>query len=269
MALFIYALSAWAASLFIEPTGLLSGIFAAIATGDYRQRFEYEYDNELGELATATNNMVVGLKERQMLGKFVSTTFDNQVASATAQTSAQKLTGVILFSDVRSFTTHSEANPPVLISQMLNQHLRGMVEAINSNGGRVDQFIGDAVVAFFPGEGAGSCLNAVRAAAAMMRCHHRINAERKQRNLFAYDIGIGLAYGTVIAGALSSGNRSEFTIIGNARTLAEQLEAQSKSSRHTAVIASASLTQLIPEFKQYFSVHTVGSHELLDLKAPL
>ncbi|PKL47112.1 MAG: hypothetical protein CVV42_14105 [Candidatus Riflebacteria bacterium HGW-Riflebacteria-2] len=269
MALFIYVLSAGAASLFIGPTGLLSGIFAAIATGDFRQRFEYEYDNELGELATATNNMVVGLKERQMLGKFVSTTFDNQIASATAQTSAQKLAGVILFSDVRSFTTHSEANPPVLISQMLNQHLRGMVEAINSNGGRVDQFIGDAVVAFFPGDSADSCLNAVRAAAAMMRRHHQIIAERRQRKLFAYDIGIGLAYGTVIAGALASGSRSEFTIIGSARSVAEQLETQSKSSRHTAIIISESLIHMIPELKQHFCAHNEGSYELLDLEAPL
>ena len=269
MALFIYALSAGTTSLFIEPTGLLSGIFAAIATGDFRQRFEYEYDNELGELAIATNNMVVGLKERQMLGKFVSTTFDNQIASTTAQTSAQKLTGVILFSDVRSFTTHSEANPPVLISQMLNQHLRDMVEAINSNGGRVDQFIGDAVVAFFPGDSADSCLNAVRAAAAMMRRHHQIIAERRQRNLFVYDIGIGLAYGTIIAGALASRNRSEFTIIGSARSVAEQLETQSKSSRHTAIIISESLIQMIPQMKQHFCAHTEGSYELLDLEAPL
>ncbi len=269
MSLVIYVLSAGAARLFIEPTGLLSGIFSSIAAGDYLQRFEYEYDNELGELATATNNMVAGLKERQMLGKFVSTTFDSQVASVTAQSSAQKLAGVILFSDIRSFTTHSEANPPVLISQMLNQHLRSMVEAINSNGGRVDQFIGDAVVAFFPGDGADSCRNAVRAAAAMMRRHRQIVTERRQRQLFVYDIGIGLAYGTVIAGALTSGNRSEFTIIGNARTVAEQLEAQSKNSRHTAIIASESLIQLIPELQQYFCEHTEGSHELLDLEAPI
>jgi len=269
MSLVIYVLSAGAASLFIAPTGLLSGIFAAIATGDYRQSFEYEYDNELGELATATNNMVVGLKERQMLGKFVSTTFDSQVTSVTAQTGAHKLAGVILFSDVRSFTTHSEANTPVVISQMLNQHLRSMVEAINCNSGRVDQFIGDAVVAFFPGDGASSCLNAVRAAAMMMRSHHQINAGRRQRGLFAYDIGIGLAHGTVIAGALTSGNRSEFTIIGSARNLAEQLEAQSKSSRHTAIIVSESLLQLIPELKQLFCAHTEGSYEFLDIEAPI
>jgi len=269
MSLVIYVLSAGAASLFIAPTGLLSGIFAAIATGDYRQSFEYEYDNELGELATATNNMVVGLKERQMLGKFVSTTFDSQVTSVTAQTGAHKLAGVILFSDVRSFTTHSEANPPVVISQMLNQHLRSMVEAINCNSGRVDQFIGDAVVAFFPGDGASSCLNAVRAAAMMMRSHHQINAGRRQLGLFAYDIGIGLAHGTVIAGALTSGNRSEFTIIGSARNLAEQLEAQSKSSRHTAIIVSESLLQLIPELKQLFCAHTEGCYEFLDIEAPI
>ncbi|NLF95679.1 MAG: hypothetical protein GX569_03010 [Candidatus Riflebacteria bacterium] len=269
MSLLIYVLAAGAARLFIEPTGLLSGIFAAIATGDYRQRFEYEYDNELGELATATNNMVIGLKERQLLGKFVSTTFDNQVASVAAQTGAQKIAGVILFSDVRSFTTHSEANPPVLISQMLNQHLRGMVEAINSNGGRVDQFIGDAVVALFPGEGADACLNAIRAAAAMMRRHHQIIAERRLRNLFSYDIGIGLAHGTVITGALSSGNRSEFTIIGKARNIAEQLEAQSKSSRHTAVIVSEAMIQMIPAAKQHFCVHNEGSYELLDLEASI
>jgi adenylate cyclase len=213
--------------------------------------------------------MVIGLKERQLLGKFVSTTFDNQVASVTAQTGAQKIAGVILFSDVRSFTTHSEANSPVLISQMLNQHLRGMVEAINSNGCRVDQFIGDAVVALFPGDGADACLNAIRAAAAMMRRHHQIITERRRRNLFSYDIGIGLAHGTVITGALSSGNRSEFTIIGKARNIAEQLEAQSKSSRHTAVIVSEAMIQLLPTAKRHFCMHSEGSYELLNLEAPL
>ncbi|EKD84514.1 MAG: adenylate cyclase [uncultured bacterium] len=267
LSLIVYVLSTAVAKIFIEPTCQLSGVFSGIATGNYQQTFAYEYNNELGELATATNNMIAGLKERHLLGKFVSTTFDSQISSVTASSSAQKLTGVLLFSDVRSFTTLSEANSPVVISQMLNAHLRSMVEAINSHGGRVDQFIGDAVVAFFPGEGAGSCSIAVNAAAAMMRQHRQTSIERQQHGLFTYNIGIGLAYGTVIAGILSSGTRSEFTIIGKARSVAERLETQSKTAKHTGIIVSAQLFEMLAESHNRFCEHQSESYELIDLDA--
>lgn len=266
--LFIFVLSTAATRIFISPTGLLSGVFSAIAEGNYQQKFDYTYDNELGELATATNNMINGLKERHALGKFVSTTFDNQIREVNGIAQAQKLDGVVLFSDVRNFTTLSEANPPTSVSQMLNQHLRGMVEAINQHGGRIDQFIGDAVVAFFPGTDNSSCNKAVKAAAAMLRTHQQTIAARKQHRMFTYNIGIGLASGTVIAGALNSGSRSEFTLIGQARHNAEKLETSSKTGKHTAIIISDTLYEsLSANERENFIRHNHDCFELLDLEA--
>ncbi|MBU1105669.1 MAG: adenylate/guanylate cyclase domain-containing protein [Candidatus Riflebacteria bacterium] len=266
LSLIIYLLSTATARIFIEPTKELAGVFAKIADGDYLQKFNYSYDNELGELAKATNNMVTGLKERQLLGKFVSTTFDNQVLNATAVSTAKKMSGVILFCDIRSFTTLSEANPPEVLSQMLNHHLYSMVNAINANNGQVEQFIGDAVVAFFHGDSRQSCVNALKAATGMMLQHHEINARRRQQSLFTYKIGIGLAYGQVIAGILSSGTRSEFTILGVARSLAEQLEASSKTARHTGIIASYELAQMLDDLSEYFVEHEDKGFELIDLE---
>ncbi len=262
----IYLLSASVTNLMIRPTAKLAEVFSDIALGKLDTSFTYHYNNELGMLARATDSMINGLKERRLLGKFVSKTFDSEVISHTSSESAREMYGVILFSDIRSFTTISENNPPEAVAELLNSHLKEMVEIINQNGGEIEQFIGDAIVAFFPGEGAKSGRNGVAAARLMMLKHHSISQERVRQNQLTCDIGIGLDYGQVMAGILKSGSRSEFCVIGPARANAEHFEAASKSGRYTRIMVGNSLARFFSEIEKITAEHDELCRELIALE---
>jgi adenylate cyclase len=262
----IYLLSASVSSLIIKPTGRLAEVFAAIAEGSFNKTFAYTHNNELGMLARATDSMISGLKERKLLGKFVSRTFDNEVLSITSTDSARELYGVILFSDIRNFTTLSESNSAETIAELLNNHLKEMVEIINHNGGEIEQFIGDAIVAFFPGEGEKSCQNAIHAARLMMLRHHEITAAREMQHKLTCQIGIGLDYGLVMAGVLKAGSRSEFCVIGPARATAEKFEGLSKSGRHTRIIVGHSVISQLRGIDNLMSEHADNCCELKNLE---
>lgn len=265
----IYLLSATVSKLMIEPTRRLAEVFTEVAGGNFEQSFNYPYRNELGELAMTTGKMILGLKQRKLLGKFVSKTFDNEILDTTNRDCAQEMHGIILFSDIRSFTTLSEEYPADQIGLMLNHHLKEMVEVINSHGGHIEQFIGDAIVAFFPGNGRNACYNAICSAREMMLQHNAIQLMRKKNNQVVYDIGIGLEYGLVMAGIIKSGSRSEHVVIGQARVKAEEYESSSKQGRFSRIIVGRSFSDQVPDLAKSFVAHTSNSFELASLEKPL
>jgi adenylate cyclase len=136
----------------------------------------------------------------------------------------------VLFSDIRSFTTLAErlgAQPTVTL---LNDYFARMVECISRNGGMLDKFIGDAIMAVFglPVAGEDDEDRALRAAIAMMRSLWEWNGEREARGESALDIGIGLNTDAVVAGNIGSPKRMDYTIIGDGVNLASRLESACK-----------------------------------------
>jgi class 3 adenylate cyclase len=156
------------------------------------------------------------------------------------------LYGTVLFSDIRSFTTLSESNPPEAIANMLNHHLEAMSALAQQYGGQVEQFIGDAIVAFFPDENPGdSRSRAISAATAMCTAHQKINETRASKHSFTYAFGIGLEYGKIVAGPLITPTRSEFCIIGAAKAEAERYEQLSKLGHNTRIVVSAEFSNAV------------------------
>jgi len=240
MAGMIYIVSSSIAVLMIEPTLKLTDVYQSLAQGSFSMSFNYAYHNELGQLAKVTESMISGLKQRKLLGKFVSTTFDSNVIDSTEIAGAKEISGTVLFSDIRSFTTISEMNPAEKIGKMLNAHLKAMVDQINYNGGHIEQFIGDAIVAFFPGSIEASGKKALKAAA-MMRQVHNARMRDPELNEISFEIGMGLESGQVMAGTVKAGRRSEYVVIGQAREEAEKLEALSRSGRFTRILVGQQL----------------------------
>ncbi len=262
----IYLLSAYLSHLMIEPLLDVTGVFNQVAKRNFKTEFPYPYRNELGRLSESTQSMIKGLQERQLLGKFVSTTLDANEKLDESFKSAQSLEGVVLFSDIRSFTTLSETHPPVDIARMLNTHLGEMVEMIIACNGQVEQFIGDAIVAFFP-QTIGDCsYKAVTAAKLMMNKHNELQMLRKKNDEFVYNIGIGLDFGMVMAGVLSTSNRSEFTILGPARAYAEHLESQSRNGTHTRILVSERIIERLPIEVRLVSVENQKFYEIENLE---
>jgi adenylate cyclase len=110
----------------------------------------------------------------------------------------------------------------------LNGHLERMTGAIQAGGGRIDKFMGDAIMAEWGAleepDPLGDERRAVKASLAMLHALDEANRERKAKGLFTVDVGIGLNSGEVVAGSVGSSTKLEFTVIGDTVNLASRLE---------------------------------------------
>lgn len=126
----------------------------------------------------------------------------------------------ILFADIRGFTTLSETLDPKENFDFLNTYLQRMGPIIRAHGGIVDKYIGDAIMALFPG----SMEDAIRAAIAIQKELCPFNEKRKLCGGKAIEVGIGIHHGEMMLGTIGETDRMETTVISDAVNLASRIE---------------------------------------------
>lgn len=157
----------------------------------------------------------------------------------------------VLFSDIRNFTTISESLGPRQVVEMLNTYLSQACESILAQGGTVDKFIGDAVMAVFgaPVPYPDHAKRALKAALELAQTAQEFRAWMKQRfgdlDLPEFAIGIGLHTGEAIVGNIGSPKRLEYTSIGDTVNAASRLESLTKELGWT-IVASHSTIEAAP-----------------------
>jgi class 3 adenylate cyclase len=142
-----------------------------------------------------------------------------------------------LFTDIRGFSSLCEEQHPDQIVKMLNDYLGIQAEIIRTNGGDIDKFVGDEIVAMFDGpkKELHACRASVEIRSAMEK--QRELAELASRNVVS--IGIGINTGPVVFGSIGAGERMDFTSIGDTVNLAARLEKANKSYRTRTLISEA------------------------------
>lgn len=137
----------------------------------------------------------------------------------------------IYFSDIEGFTSISEKMKPEPLKDLMNDYLSAMTDIIQEEGGTLDKYIGDAIVAFWnaPIEVSDHPTRAVRAA---LRCQERLAELRPgfhERCGYDLRMRIGLNIGDVTVGNLGSHTRFAYTMLGDAVNLASRLEGANKA----------------------------------------
>ena len=136
----------------------------------------------------------------------------------------------ILFSDIRGFTTISEASEPEQVVEMLNEYLTRMVEVLLAHGGTLDKFIGDAVMGFWnaPAADPDHPRHAVACAIEMIQETAKLRERWTTEGKAAIRIGIGINTGDAVVGNIGAEKVFGYTVIGDAVNLASRLESKNK-----------------------------------------
>ena len=149
-------------------------------------------------------------------------------------------TMTFMFSDIRGFTPISEkykGNPEGL-TKLINRFLTRMTDIIIKNGGTIDKFMGDCIMAFWnaPIDDGQHEEHAVQAALEMQEELKLLNAELTAEGLPNINIGIGINTGEALVGNMGSDQRFDYSVIGDAVNLASRLESSSKTLGKTLVV---------------------------------
>ncbi|NQW10926.1 MAG: adenylate/guanylate cyclase domain-containing protein [Alphaproteobacteria bacterium] len=149
----------------------------------------------------------------------------------------------ILFTDIPGFTTLAEGMDARAVAGLLNHHFTLIAGAVEAEGGVIDKYIGDSVMAFWgaPARQQDHATRAVRAARAIAEAVRADNARRVAAGELPIRIRIGLHDGEVVAGNIGAPGRINYTLVGDAVNIANRLEALGKEIDPSAeVIALAS-----------------------------
>jgi adenylate cyclase len=213
-----------AARLFYDSSGLLlltvPVLSALLLSGSSSLGFEYALER------------IEKVRTRRTLERYVSKNLVKEILE-NPDSYYSLLRGVrvpvtILFSDLIGFTTLSEkADPEALVAQ-LNEYLSRMTSVVFGNGGTLDKFIGDAIMAVWGNVRsfgvAQDAKNCVRAALAMRRGLRELNEKWRDEGRMGLGMGIGINQGEVIVGNIGSQERMDPTVIGDSVNLASRLE---------------------------------------------
>ncbi len=176
------------------------------------------------------------ISEEKRLKSTMSRYMDPGVADQLLQQGDDVLGGAsrdttMLFSDIRGFTSITEKLGARGTVDFLNEYFTIMVECLQDEGGMLDKFIGDAIMAAFglPVAKEDDPDRAVSCAIAMQRALQDWNQERQANDMDAVSIGIGINTDNVVSGNIGSPKRMDFTVIGDGVNLAARLESACKT----------------------------------------
>jgi adenylate cyclase len=224
-----------------DPVTSVRGALDRVAKGDLDAQVRVEDASEVGLLQAGFNHMVDGLHERERIRDMFGRQVGHDVARAALRDGArlggeEREVGA-LFVDLTGSTSMALAMPPTEVVRLLNRFFRVVIEVVESEGGFVNKFEGDAALCIF-----GAPVASPDPAGAAL-CAARGLADRLEREVPEIGYGIGVSAGRAVAGNVGSESRFEYTVIGDPVNEAARLCELAKQRPERLLASDAALTR--------------------------
>jgi adenylate cyclase len=241
-----------------RPLEGLRKLIEAVGSGDFSLATSGgpPMTGEFGRVADSIRAMAAGLRERDTVKRAFSGYISRQVLDAIiAKGELPALKGerrriTVLFSDIRGFTTMSEAMPPEEVVQLLGEFFERMVEVILRHQGTIDKFLGDGMMVIFgaPLDDPYQEEHAVNAACEMQRELGALCAKWQAEGRATLRMGVGINSGAAIVGNIGTAEHMEYTAIGDTVNLAARLESATKDLGLEIVVSEHTYSAIRPLF---------------------
>jgi adenylate cyclase len=263
-----FAIAVWFISLLLirffsmgltRQLRILRGAAEEIEDGRYHGSIPVKTRDETGLLTQTMNSMSMAL---QSFEKFTNKEIARLTRKGLLVPGGVEKKAVFLFSDIRSFTAISSQMESAKVVELLNGYMDLMVACVMITGGVIDKFIGDAIMAHWGAVRAEQSVSdagktdvsekkdvlaAVRTALMMRAVLQCFNQGRGEGENPIIKNGCGINSGTVVAGQIGTGDRLEYTVIGDAVKLADRIESFNKSFG-TEILITEQSWRLVGEY---------------------
>ncbi len=205
---------------FSNPIKSLTDAMVRVQDGDLDINIEAKTNDEVGTLTRSFNQMVVGLRERFALTKYVGDHTLRMIQQNTdleLEDAGSRQTLAILFTDIRGSTSKIANTSPEKFISMLNKTLSQQSDAVLKHRGSIDKFVGDSLIALFAGTH--SLDRAIKAAIDIQKSYR----DDPEVSSFFEGLGIGVNYGSMILGNMGAKERLDYTVIGQEVNLCARL----------------------------------------------
>jgi adenylate cyclase len=173
--------------------------------------------------------------QRRLFERMVAPAVIEQLDPNSLQLGGKRVDITVLFADIRGFTTYSEKLQPEKLVSILNRYLAAMAEAVLEQGGTIDKFMGDSIMAWFnaPVPQPDHTLRAVKTALAIRTSVEILYKELPADSHLAF--GVGIHYGDAVLGLIGTEKRLEYTAISDSVNTAKRI--QENSARNQILIS--------------------------------
>jgi adenylate cyclase len=195
------------------------------------------------QLASALQTVEERDRAVSIFGQHVSPQVAELLLKQPMDFAGQERNVCVMFFDIREFSRIATERSPTEVMEYLNTLFGLMIPAVNAHHGIINKFLGDGFMAVFgaPVDDGQQCRHAVEAARAMLARVEQLNREQR---IPPTRVGIGLHLGVALTGNVGSGDRKEYTVIGDVVNLASRIEQATKQFQASLLVSEVVMKAL-------------------------
>jgi len=218
----------------------ISAAAAKVREGNYDVRLPNKRSDEIGVLMRNFNEMIGGLKQRDLIQQTFGRYVDKQIAEElmrrpeALRMGGEKKTVTIMMADMRNFTAAAGELEPEQVIKVLNRYFGRMIDVIERYQGIIVDFYGDSILTFFDGiesDVSARAAAAVKCAIDMQITHETFRSEDEFKGLPELRVGIGIHTGEVVVGNIGTHSRAKYGIVGSDVNVTARIQTTASGGR--------------------------------------